>query len=158
MSATLSIQQKNDLRILEKMPVRKFDFGEDEKQQAFLEILRGKDLRIALIYANFETRRMVRSCAFESMDEEDENGECLYDKIGKTEEEIVDWRLLALDTCSDQLLDFIRNGGASVGRAMKMSGRSGQLKVAELIRKIKQENDVKKGGKGQAGLDFGGAI
>ena len=97
MNATLSIQQKADLSTIEKMPMRKFKYGKDEKQQAALEILNGKELRIALIYANFEARRMVRSCAWESLDEEDENGESLYDKIGKNDDEIINWRLDALD-------------------------------------------------------------
>jgi hypothetical protein len=156
MNAALSIQQKADLQIIEKMPMCKFKFGKDEKQQASLEILNGKELRIALIYANFEARRMVKSCGFESLDEEDENGESLYNKIAKNDDEIVDWRLDALDICSEQLLDFVRNGGAAVGRAMKLTGRSGQLKVVELIKRVKSENDVKKGGRGQFGLDFGG--
>ena len=158
MNAALSIQQKSDLSTIEKMPMRKFKYGKDEKQQAALEILNGKELRIALIYANFEARRMVRSCAWESLDEEDENGESLHDKIGKIDEEIVDWRLDALDICSEQLLDFVREGGAAVGRAMKLTGRSGQLKVVELIKRVTAENEVKKGGKGQFGLNFGGAI
>lgn len=92
------------------------------------------------------------------MDATDETDDrlSLHETIAAKEvEEIELWRIEVLDEASEKMLDFVRDGGAAIGRAFGVTARMGQIRFANFKDQMAQENEVKRGGLGQAGFDFG---
>lgn len=159
MNAALSIQQNRAADIEKLMSMK---MGDDLKNQVWIELTTTqKTLATAIIHSKIQLKREQKSCGFDSLDATNEEDDrlSLHEILTTPEaEEIELWRIEVLDEASEKMLDFVRDGGAAIGRAFGVTARMGQIRFANFCDQMAQENEVKRGGLGQAGFDFGRAV
>lgn len=118
--------------------------------------------RVALAKARKDFKKGGIAPDFEYLDAEpleDEEKLSLHETLAAPQPtEIALWRLANLDEVMEQTLILMSSGGAGVAKILGVGKRRGQQKNVELIKKMVSEEVVLCGGKGQFGLNFGGAI
>jgi hypothetical protein len=133
----------------------KMHLSDDVRQQASLEILVGKPLRLALIHAKYQVKRDYQRCGFIDLDCAFDDALPMLDTIAAPQSpfEIENWRAGIFDEEFEAFLDSIRGGAAHYGRSiLKKSPRRGQQVINDLIEKMEQ---LRKSGK-STDLNFNG--